>query len=87
MIFLIPDNHEIHFTIKKQRMYLDEIAKICGLTIAQFKNLNPQVINSYLPQGNYYLKIPPKNYAVYLTNHERKELNFMEVQEDVRLSE
>jgi len=85
--FRSPDNHEIHFTVKKQRMYLTEIAKICGLTIAQFKNLNPQVINSYLPQGNYYLKIPPENYAVYLNNHDNKELNFFKVQEDVPLSE
>ena len=89
--FHSTDNQEIIFEVKRQRMYIDEIAKICGLTISQFKNMNPHVINSYLPQGNYYLKIPPENYAVYLINNEesleKKGLNIFEVQGDTHLSE
>lgn len=89
--FRNPDNDEIHFTISKHRMSLTDIARVCGLTIAQFKTYNPQIISSYLPQGLYSIKIPAENYAVYLDNNYRKleerGISFIRSGEDVHFSE
>jgi hypothetical protein len=89
--FRNPDNDEIHFTISKHRMSLTNIARVCGLTIAQFRTYNPQIISSYLPQGLYSIKIPAENYAVYLDNNYRKleerGISFIRSGEDVHFSE
>jgi hypothetical protein len=86
-----PDNDEIRFTISKQRTSLTNIAGVFGLSIAQFRTYNPQIISSYLPRGIYSIKIPTEKYAVYIDKNyrklEEKGISFIRNEEDIHFSE
>jgi membrane-bound lytic murein transglycosylase D len=63
-----PDNYRIKLLIHEEGMYLSEVAKICNLTLGQFRDLNPSFIKPYLPYGEYILKIPYENYSAFVKN-------------------
>ena len=65
------ENYKIEFTIQDNSMNLNEIADICGLTLGQFKELNPSFIKSYLPYGKFTLRIPYENYSAFVKNCEK----------------
>ena len=69
--YLPQENYRIEFTIQDNSMQLNEIADICGLTLGQFKELNPSFIKSYLPYGKYTMRIPYENYSVFVKNCEQ----------------
>ena len=73
-----PDNDEIHFTISKQRTSLINIAGVFGLTIAQFRTYNPQIISSYLQEASILSTFRLRNMlSILITiieNLRRKEL-------------
>ena len=48
----------VELEVDSDRKTIEEISDQCKISIAEFKFLNPQVINSYLPRGKYNLNIP-----------------------------
>jgi hypothetical protein len=72
--FFTPrDHNKISFTVSNSRMSLNEIAKVCGISISNLKNLNPQIRKSYLPRGVYTLHVPEHVYTKYLYDDEALE--------------
>jgi len=68
--FYTPEMSSIEFSIYTSQMSLEEIAGTAGLKLAYFKHLNPQFINSFLPQGTYTLYIPEIHYTTFTANAE-----------------
>jgi len=56
-----------------KQITVQELAGYFGLTAAQLKTYNPQLINSHVPGGVINLKIPRSNYLLYEQNPERLE--------------
>ena len=48
----------VKYAVKKERISIENICAQFDLSQAEFKYLNPKVIGSYLPRGNYDFNIP-----------------------------
>ena len=48
----------VELEVESNKKTIEEISSQCEISIAEFKFLNPQIINSYLPRGTYSVNIP-----------------------------
>jgi hypothetical protein len=73
--FPTPEKTELEFTIHESQMTLEQIAAVFDMSIVALKEFNPQFRNTYLPTGNYKLKVPVDSYLKYKEKEEGKDLN------------
>jgi hypothetical protein len=73
--FATPEKEEIEFTIHENQMTLEEIASAFNMSIVALKEFNPQLRNTYLPQGKYELNLPVDKYLEYKEKENGEKLN------------
>jgi LysM repeat protein len=73
--FATPEKEEIEFTIHENQMTLEKIASAFNMTIVALKEFNPQLRNTYLPQGTYELNLPVDKYLEYKEQENGEEIN------------
>jgi len=73
--FATPQKEEIEFTIHGNQMTLEEIASVFDMSIVALKEFNPQLRNTYLPQGTYELNLPVDKYLKYKEKENGEEIN------------
>lgn len=69
--FKTPGYYKVKFTVSGSRMPLQQISQMCNMPLAQFKSLNPALVKSYLPVGNYTLNIPYTRYTAFSGNYKK----------------
>lgn len=73
--FPTPEKTKLEFTIHGNKMTLEEIAAVFDMSIVALKEFNPQLRNTYLPQGTYQLKLPVDKFIRYREKEEGENLN------------
>jgi hypothetical protein len=64
-LFQPVDITRLKLNVSDRSMPLDQVAEMCNLSLARFKDLNPQFIKSTLPPGSYSINIPSAEYAYF----------------------
>jgi hypothetical protein len=64
-LFQPVDITRLKLNISDRSMPLDQVAAMCNLSLARFKDLNPQFIRSTLPPGSYSVNIPSAQYVYF----------------------